>query len=198
MVSSRKCAHIISFVASFTYLLFVIFQVPLFRVPCRIGSCESPLQVTSSQLIVSGLFPETILKVLLYPGAAADSVLKKKALPNSDDLLASYGSDYSMGFGTVMDLGRIEVLAGSYLMVVGALVNVIGPSRMSFFGSLIVTWGLICEVFSRKTAFANHSKAIGIYPTMMIAIVSAFCSMRKDVRRIVRICKKCLSKAKLI
>lgn len=83
-------------------------------------------------------------------------------------------------------------------MVVGALINLVEPSRMSFFGSLLVVWGLSCEVFPRKAAFTNHAKAIHIYPTMILAIVLAFSSMRKDVRKIVRMCKKCRSKVKLI
>lgn len=65
--------------------------------------------MTSSQLIASELFSETMVKVLLYPGAVADCVLKKKALPSSDELLAPYDSSHAKGLRAAMDLRRIEV-----------------------------------------------------------------------------------------
>lgn len=82
-------------------------------------------------------------------------------------------------------------------MVAGAIMGLVKPVRISFWGSLLVTWGLSYEVFLGEAAHKNHAKAIRIYPTMIVAIVSAFCSMRKDVRKILHICKKCGSKAKL-
>ncbi|XP_031384870.1 uncharacterized protein LOC116198778 isoform X2 [Punica granatum] len=171
---------------------------PRFRVPCRTGTCKSPLQVTSSQLIASEFFPEPVVKALLYPGAVAASVLKKKALPSYNDLLKSYDSIHVKEVRAAMDLKRIEVLAGSYFMVAGALMSLIKPVRMSFFGALLVTWGLYSEVFPRKAAYIYSDKAIRIYPMMILAIVSAFSSMRKDLRKIIHICKKCRSKAKLV
>ncbi|PKI71170.1 hypothetical protein CRG98_008468 [Punica granatum] len=108
MASSRKWARFISSIASFTYFSLVIFQVPLFRVPCRTGTCKSPLQVTSSQLIASEFFPEPVVKALLYPGAVAASVLKKKALPSYNDLLKSYDSIHVKEVRAAMDLKRIE------------------------------------------------------------------------------------------
>lgn len=76
---------------------------------------------------------------------------------------------------------------GSYLMVVGAFMSLVKPVRMSFFGTLITTWGLGREViFSRKTPYSSTAK---LYPTMVTAIVLAFLSIRKDVRKIVRTVK---------
>lgn len=49
------------------------------------------------------------MKALLYPGAIADSVMKKKALPSFDNLLHSHASIHIKEVRAAMDLKRIEV-----------------------------------------------------------------------------------------
>lgn len=79
----------------------------------------------------------------------------------------------------------LQVLAGSYLSVGGAITGLIKPGRMSLFGILLLMWGLIRESIMGKSGFA-HAKGIHIYPAMYIALISAFFSIRKDVRKIIR------------
>ncbi|XP_016652155.1 PREDICTED: uncharacterized protein LOC103341933 isoform X2 [Prunus mume] len=80
----------------------------------------------------------------------------------------------------------IEVLAGSYLSVAGALLGLIKPGRMSLCGMLLIIWGLVREIILRKSTSTTH---VYIYPAMSIALFSAFLSITKDVRRIIRSCR---------
>ncbi|XP_039171273.1 uncharacterized protein LOC104449468 isoform X2 [Eucalyptus grandis] len=127
MSSSRKRARAISSVAASAFFLLIILQVPLFRVPCRIGMCTTPMQVTASQLFASELFPQSVVKALLYPGAVANAFMRGKTIPTYDDLLDTYNFANSKAVSSAIDLRRIEVLAGSYLMVAGALLSLMKP-----------------------------------------------------------------------
>ncbi|KAK7349146.1 hypothetical protein VNO77_06281 [Canavalia gladiata] len=184
MASSRRWASLICSIAFFTYFFIIIFQVPIFRVPCGIGICETPLEVTSSQLIASEIFPLFMVKALLYPGALAKAICKHKTIPSYKNLLKLHKFN-TRAISAVSDLQRLEVLAGSYLCVAGAITGLIKPGKMSLFGILLLMWGLIRESIMGKTGLA-HAKGIHIYPAMYIALVSAFFSIRKDVRKIVR------------
>lgn len=75
------------------------------------------------------------------------------------------------------------------MSVAGAFTGLIKPGRMSLFGTLLVIWGLAREVILRKSAGIYPGKAVYIDPAMFIALVSAFLSIRKDVRKIFRSCK---------
>ncbi|XP_039025995.1 uncharacterized protein LOC120159469 [Hibiscus syriacus] len=87
MASSKKWATSISSIASVMYLLLIIFQIPLFRVQCRFGICKTPIEITSSQLIATELFPTHVVKVLLYPGAIVNGIITNKTLPSYSKLL---------------------------------------------------------------------------------------------------------------
>lgn len=71
------------------------------------------------------------------------------------------------------------------MSVAGALLGLMKRGRMSLFGILLVMWGLVREIILRKTA-KRTTNDIYIHPAMAIALVSAFMSVRKDLRRIVR------------
>lgn len=60
------------------------------RIPCRIGMCKSPLEVTSFHLLASQVFPEAVVKVLLYPGTVAKAIFKSKPIPSYSRLLNLY------------------------------------------------------------------------------------------------------------
>lgn len=79
------------------------------RVPCRSGMCSTPLHVTSSQLIASEIFPAALVKALLYPGAAANSIVKDMTLPSWDSLLNIYNLTSVKDASAVTDLQRLEV-----------------------------------------------------------------------------------------
>jgi len=185
MASSRKWARTISLIASRIYFLLIIFQIPLFRIPCRSGICRTPIQVTCSQLIASELLPRIVVKALLYPGAIANALFKSKTIPSYNNLLELYNLTNMKVALATSDLHRIELLAGSYLSVAGAILGLIKPRRLSLFGTLLILWGLVREAM-RKSADRYLTEAIYIYPTMLIAVVFAFLSIRKDVRKIVR------------
>ncbi|XP_057450677.1 uncharacterized protein LOC130742599 [Lotus japonicus] len=178
MASSTRLATLISFIAFSTYFFFIIFQVPIFRVPCRMGICKTPLEVTSSQLISSEVFPLFIVKTLLYPGAFVKAICKQKSIPTYGNLLKLYKLS-ARAMSATSDLQHLEVLAGSYLAVGGAIAGLIKPGRMSLFGILLLMWGLIRELIMGKSG-------IHIYPAMYIVLVLAFFSIRRDVRKIIR------------
>ncbi|KAG5008847.1 hypothetical protein AAZX31_07G030400 [Glycine max] len=182
--SSRRWATLICSIAFSIYFFIIIFQVPIFSVPCRFGICHTPLEVTSSQLIASEVFPLFIVKALLYPGALAKAICKLKTIQSYRNLLNLYQFN-TRAVSAASDLQRLEVLAGSYLSVGGAITGLIKPGRMSLFGILLLMWGLIRESIMGKSGFA-HAKGIHIYPAMYIALISAFFSIRKDVRKIIR------------
>ncbi|XP_027344822.1 uncharacterized protein LOC113857224 [Abrus precatorius] len=184
MASSKRWASLICSIAFSIYFFIIIFQVPIFSVPCRTGICETPLEVTSSQLIASEIFPRFIVKVLLYPGALAKAICKHKTIPSFGNLLKLYKFN-TRAITSTSDLQRLEVLAGSYLSVAGAIMGLIKSGKMSLFGILLLMWGLIRESIMGKSSF-THAKGIHIYPAMYIALISAFFSIRKDVRKIIR------------
>ncbi|GAY66111.1 hypothetical protein CUMW_246140 [Citrus unshiu] len=189
MGSSKKWAAFISSIASSLYFCFIVFQIPLFRIPCRSGKCTTPIEVTCFQLIIGEVFPEFVAKVLLYPGALASAIMKGKSIPSYSKLLRLYNFT-NLTNSRKTDLLRLEehqVLAGSYLSVAGAL---IGAWRMSLIGTLLLLWGLVREAMMFRFSCDKASgKAVSIYPTMAIFVLCAFLSIRKDLRKIIHCCK---------
>ena len=80
-----------------------------YRVPCRFGICKTPIEVTSSQLIDSELFPTHVVKVLLYPGAIANAIIKNRAFPSYSELLKLYNITNFRKAPAASDLQRLEV-----------------------------------------------------------------------------------------
>ncbi|KAL3511867.1 hypothetical protein ACH5RR_024584 [Cinchona calisaya] len=184
--SSKKWAKAISRFASQIYFLLIIFQIPLFRFPCRIGMCTTPMEVTSSQLMASEALPAVVVKTLLYPGAIAKAIFKKKAIPSYNNLLRT-GKFTNMGKGpSKIDLKHMEVLAGSYFAVAGTFVGLIQFGRMSLFGIVLIAWGIFRELNFGRHATKDTSKEACMYSTMFIAVLSAFFSIRGDVRKLIR------------
>uniref|UniRef100_A0A2P2IND9 Uncharacterized protein LOC105122397 n=1 Tax=Rhizophora mucronata TaxID=61149 RepID=A0A2P2IND9_RHIMU len=171
--------------ASRIYFFLIFLQVPLFRVSCRSGVCSTPIHVTSSQLIASEIFPVTVMKALLYPGAIANGLVRNMSIPSWDNLLSIYNLTSVKEAPAVTDLQRLEVLAGSYFSVAGALVGILKPARMSMFGTLLIIWGLVKEGILGKPANTDPAKAVYVYPTMLIALICAFSSVKYDVKKVV-------------
>lgn len=60
------------------------------------------------------------------------------------------------------------------------------PGRLSLFGTLLVIWGLLKEVILGNIGSRNISRAAAqFYPTMFIAVISAFTSIKSDVRKLI-------------
>ncbi|KAJ6915122.1 hypothetical protein NC651_017188 [Populus alba x Populus x berolinensis] len=168
------------------YFFIIFLQVPLFRIPCRSGMCSTPIHVTSSQLIASEIFPVPVVKALLYPGAVVNGLVRNMTVPSWDKLLNIYNLTSAKEAPAVTDLQRLEVLAGSYFSVAGALVGILKPGRMSMFGTLLIIWGLVKEGILGKPANTDPAKAVYVYPTMLIALVCAFSSVKYDMKKVVR------------
>ncbi|KAK6118342.1 hypothetical protein DH2020_047913 [Rehmannia glutinosa] len=153
------------------------------RVQCRSGVCKTPIEVTSSQLIASEVFPLPVVKGLLYPGAIINGLITNMTVPNWNNLLSIYNLTDIKEASAVADLQRLEVLAGSYFCVAGSLIGLIKPGRMNMFGTLLVIWGLVKEGILGKPVNTDPSKAVFVYPTMLIALLSAFLSVKYDLKK---------------
>ncbi|XP_010250027.1 PREDICTED: uncharacterized protein LOC104592381 [Nelumbo nucifera] len=186
MASSRQRATNISTIASRAFFLLIILQIPLFRVPCLSGMCTTPIEVTCSQLIASEIFPLVMVKALLYPGAVANGLTKNMTIPSWDDLLNIYNLTNVKEASAATDLQRLEVLAGSYFSVAGALMGLLKPGRMSLFGTLLVIWGLIKEGILGKPLNTDPATAIYAYPTILVALICGFSSIKYDVKKMMR------------
>ncbi|KAK4274421.1 hypothetical protein QN277_017641 [Acacia crassicarpa] len=184
--SSKGWLKNISSIAARIYFFLIFFQIPLFRVTCRSGVCTTPIHVTSSQLVASEVFPVSVTKAILYPGAAVNGLIQNKTVPSWNNLLDIYNLTSIKEASAVPDLQRLEVLAGSYFAVAGALVGLLKPGRMSMFGTLLIIWGLVKEGILGKPVNTDPSKAVYVYPTMLIALICAFSSVKYDVKKAVR------------
>ncbi|KAK8958249.1 hypothetical protein KSP40_PGU007914 [Platanthera guangdongensis] len=178
-----------SIIATRVFFFLILFQIPLFRIQCRSGMCTTPIQVTASQLVVNQVFPQPIVKSLLYPGAILSSMYANFTFPSWDNLFHMYSLTEAKNASAVVDLQRLEVLAGSYFAVAGALFGLINPGRMSMFGTLLVVWGLVKEGILGKPATTDPEKAVYVYPTMVIALICVLCSMKSDVKKASRTSK---------
>ncbi|XP_077210919.1 tail fiber [Tasmannia lanceolata] len=186
MASSKGWASSISSIASRISFLIIILQIPLFRVPCRSGMCTTPVEVTSSQLIASEIFPIVVVKAMLYPGAIAKGIISNMTVPHWDNILDIYNLTDAKNASALTDLQRLEVLAGSYFSVAGAFIGLLKPGRMSMFGTLLMVWGLVKEGILGKPINTDQTKAVYVYPTMFIALVCAFSSIKYDIKKAVR------------
>ncbi|XP_020105543.1 uncharacterized protein LOC109722070 isoform X2 [Ananas comosus] len=148
--------------------------------------CTTPIQVTSSQLIANEIFPPAVVKALLYPGAVASSLVTNMTLPSWSNLLHMYNLTEAKNASALLDLQRLEILAGSYFCVAGALVGVVNPGRMTLFGTLLVVWGLVKEGILGKPANTDPAKAVYVYPTILIALVCAFSSITYSIKKAAR------------
>ncbi|OIT05071.1 PREDICTED: uncharacterized protein LOC109223857 [Nicotiana attenuata] len=181
--ASKKWARDVYFVASRLYFLLILFQIPLFRFPSRIGTCTTPVEVSLSLLYANGITPGGLVKALLYPGAVAKAIYKNSPIPSYDNLLKVYKFTNMKEYPVTHDLQNLEVIVGSYLSVAGAFLGLMKSGRFSLIGILLITWGLDKQVLFR------NSNSVVIYPTMLIALLSAFFSIRTDVTKLIRFSK---------
>lgn len=176
----------ISIYASRVYFLLIMLQIPLFRVPCRAGTCTTPIQVTSSQLVSNDIFPPAVVKAMLYPGATVSSLTKSKTFPSWNDLFDMYNLTEAKNASAVVDLQRLEILAGSYFCVAGALIGIINPGRMTLFGTLLIIWGMVKEALFGKPVNSDLTQSTHVYPTILIALICAFMSITYNVKKTAR------------
>ncbi|TKY71452.1 Peroxidase 62 [Spatholobus suberectus] len=174
-MASRRLVTFICSIAFAIYFFVIIFQVPLFGVPCRCGICKTPLQLISSHLIASEVFPHFIVKSLLYPGALTTEFYNQKATPSYKNVLKSYNFN-TREFSFVLDLQCLEVIVGSYLSVAGAITGLIRPGRMSIFGIAFLVYG-VGRLSQMEIEQLSDLTCIRMYPAMNIALFSALFSL---------------------
>ncbi|KAG9459679.1 hypothetical protein H6P81_004187 [Aristolochia fimbriata] len=182
-MASKGWRNNIPAIAFRIYFIIIILQVPLFRITCRSGVCTTPLEVTSSQLVASEVFPIAAVKTLLYPGALTRSLISDMTIPKWDNLLNIYNLTDVKNASAAADLQRLEVLAGSYFCVAGSFVGLLNPGRMTVFGTLLVVWGLVKEGIFGKPVNTHPATAVYVYPTMLIALICALSSIKYNAKR---------------
>lgn len=191
--------------ASLLFFLIISLQIPLFRFPCRSGYCVSPLEIAAGQLAASQLVPSLVVKAILFPGACVFQALNGHT---PIKVWTSLLEDYNMtdiAAPSADALPRLEVLAGSYFVVTGAVVSLVKPGRMSMFGTLLIVWGLLKETLLLKPDSIEGRKAgdssIRLEPMLFAVLVLAVLSIRFDaakVQRLVRpVAKPLKSSAKI-
>ncbi|PWA75833.1 hypothetical protein CTI12_AA239480 [Artemisia annua] len=196
---AKALARIISFICSRIFFFLILFQIPLFRYPCRIGTCSSPMELTCSELIASEVLPSGVVKPLLYPGAIGRAIINNKRIPKYKNLLDAYNLNNLKQAPSTTDLQYLEVLAGSYLAVSGAILGYFQSRKLGLFGMLLLIWGLSSEprISKGHGEFKGHKIDISIYyPTMTIVVLSAFLSIRAIVKKIVSCFKWTFLKSK--
>lgn len=67
----------------------------------------------------------------------------------------------------------------------GAFLGLVGSWRLSISGILLIIWGVAKEAFLGQQGIKNRSSAY-MYPTMSIALVLAFFSVKGDVQKLIR------------
>jgi len=120
---------------------------------------------------------------MLYPGAIVSSLTKSIPFPRWSDLFDIYNLTEAKNASAVVDLQRLEILAGSYFCVAGALVGIINPGRMTLFGTLLVIWGLVKEALFGKPVNSDPTQSTYVYPTILIALICAFMSITYNVKK---------------
>ncbi|KAE8670973.1 hypothetical protein F3Y22_tig00112010pilonHSYRG00015 [Hibiscus syriacus] len=165
--SRRGWLSSISSISSRIYFFLIFLQIPLFRS----GMCSTPIYVTLSQLIASDVFPVPVIKAILYPGAITNGLVKNMTILSWVNLLNIYNLTGS---------GR------KLLCVEGALVGLLKPGRMSMFGTLLVIWGLVKEGIIGKPANTDTTKAVYVYPTMVLALICSLSSIKYDMKKVMR------------
>ncbi|KAL2613601.1 hypothetical protein R1flu_025293 [Riccia fluitans] len=174
--------------AALLFFCLILLQVPLFRVPCNTGSCTTPLQVTMVQVAASGIMPEIMMKVLLYPGAVAHHLYRGESVSSLLSVWNNLMQEYKLKDNTPPEQSfkfRLEVVAGSYFAVGGAVVSLIKPGRMSLFGILLITWGLIKDdLFDNPGKEPSHLVHADLL--LFVALVLAVLSIRYDMNKVKR------------
>ncbi|XP_074286437.1 uncharacterized protein LOC141611727 [Silene latifolia] len=176
----------ISNIASRTFFFLIFLQIPLFRIPCRSGICTTPMHVTCSQLVASDIIPVGFVKTLIFPGAVVQGLVQSRTIPSWSSLEKIYNLTSAKDAPVVADLKRLEVLAGSYFSVAGALIGILKPGRMSMFGTLLIVWGLVKEGLLSRPANPDGAQSIYVYPSMLLALICAFASVKYDIKKAIR------------
>lgn len=103
----RTCAALLALM--FWFRLECLLYFLLGRFPCRSGVCRTPIEVMSCQLIAYEVVPTFVVKTLLYPGAIAKSIFKKKPIPTYNNILDVYKLKHFKHTPARIDIRHLEV-----------------------------------------------------------------------------------------
>jgi len=146
----------------------------------------TPIHVTCSQLYASDIVPVGAVKALLFPGAVVHGLINSRTIPSWSSLVDIYNLTSVKDAPVIADLKRLEVLAGSYFSVAGGLIGILKAGRMSMFGTLLIVWGLVKEGFLSPSANTDTTQSVYVYPTMLLALICAFASVKYDIKKAMR------------
>eukprot|EP00850_Spirogloea_muscicola_P011724 SM000073S21500 [mRNA] locus=s73:537505:538490:- [translate_table: standard] len=187
--------------AAQAYVLLILLQAPMFRLPCRSGVCEAPLEVMVGQLLASRMVPVGVARALLFPGAVAGRIAAAAAesgsaggrtgplvLPRWDNVLESYGmANVTTAVSPPEYKYRIEVMAGSYAAVVGASLQLVKAQKVSVLGPLLIAWGLLKDHLFGLPLSLESAADGRPYPTLALLLAAALLSLRYDTARVRRL-----------
>ncbi|GBG89934.1 hypothetical protein CBR_g49784 [Chara braunii] len=167
--------------ASQFFLIMIICQIPIFRVPCRDYICTSPIEVVATQLYTVPYVPLWFLKVLVYPGAVVkqfqNSMLRGGDFlaPQWDTLLEIYNLDYPRDAEEVevnMTPFRVELFFGCVLAIIGALVSPFYPNRISLFSMMLILWGIMKASYSKTKEDGEVRMLVTLYLALVLSLFS--------------------------
>lgn len=83
----------------------------------------------------------------------------------------------------------LQVVAGCYFAVGGAIVSLIKPGRMGMFGLLLIIWGLIKDgMFERpENVEKDPADLVRLEPFLFFALALALLSVRYDMKKVERL-----------
>ncbi|KAL2525681.1 hypothetical protein Adt_10735 [Abeliophyllum distichum] len=134
------------------------------------------------QLVASEIFPLPVVKGLLYPGAIVNGLINNMSFPSWDNLLSIYNLTDIKQASTLTNLQRLELLLCGWCTYWYSKTW----EDEHVFGTLLVIWGLVKEGIHNKPANSDPTKAVFVYPTMLIALVCAFLTVKYDVKKVAR------------
>lgn len=140
-------------------------------------------------MAVTNFMPPPVVKGFLYPGAFFHHLYKRDPLgPIWQNILKEYNlTDVEPAPAAYQY--RLEVVAGSYFVVVGAIVSLIKPGRMGMFGVLLIIWGLMKDgMFERPDNIGKDpASLVRVEPFLFVALALAVLTIRYDMKKVERI-----------
>lgn len=162
------------------FFMTVLFRLPFFDLACDPNlRCASPLDSISVELYAYDRLPAAIVKTLLYPGAFMESLSSIVAgeptpLPTWESVLAPYENvtfrePWSSSFPTSIEGARkqrILLLTGSFMVLGGSVLALVGPSVMGTCGVLLIAAHIYLEKQAGQDAKPEFYLAMGLITSL--------------------------------
>ncbi|KAL2634041.1 hypothetical protein R1flu_005520 [Riccia fluitans] len=149
------------------FCLLIVFGFPIFSVPCPKGTCTSPLDVVATYAHVKRFLPEDVIKGMLYPSLAMQSleVLMTGDPPNlslpewnsvltkwnlTADMVENEDTMQNFEFSFVPNMRTMfekdgknlnwEFIGACTVCLLGGFFSIFGPNTYSMWGILLMFW----------------------------------------------------------